>query len=318
MSFSTNKPSGNPSAKPVKKSNRGRKQKVIAVKARASAKRVSKSRSGRGVSTRVRAFRCKQVYHLFQRGNYKRKVFVSDEERAAYLNYFFSRARLYHVRVHHFCLMSNHVHFVLEQTRKKAISRLMRDLQGLHTRKQNSRLGEIGNLWNQHYGCRHVDSDRYYRALMWYVSNNPVQVGDCKDPSEYKWSGAMALANGGDWLLRVRTEKGSMQPVPIRLWMERFQHVCASFSWHQVQGSPLSVELEDQIKDIELILDGTARLHLANQIRVRRLNTLRMAERLGRGKAGRPGKRNDKKPVQVAQAASAMNNEPTKKNSSRE
>lgn len=247
-----------------------------AAKAQAKKKRTKpRGQTEYQTSARIRNFRCKQVYHVFHRSNFRRNVFLNDEERAAYLNYFFSRASKHHVRVHNFCLMETHVHFVLEQTRRHGISRLMRDLQGLHTRKQNSRVGCIGNLWNQHYGCKHVFSEKYYKALMWYVLQNPVKIGRVTDPAEYRWCGARALTFGGEHLLLIPTSRGEKQPVPIRLWTERFYSQCQPENWALIQKTPLAVDLADQIPVIELILDGAARQFFANQQRVQRLNQLR-------------------------------------------
>lgn len=258
---------------------KARMRKVVAAKVRSQKKRTAVGSRAGNCSTRQRHFRCRQTYHVFQRGNFQRSVFLNDRERAAYLNYFFSRAEVHHVRIHNFCLMKNHIHFVLEQTRRHGISRLMRDLQGLHTRKQNARSGSIGNLWNQHFGCKHVVSDQYYRALMWYVSNNPVQAGVVDAPTKYKWSAAVALTAGGANTLFVRDEKGNPLVVAIRLWMARFNEVCLPASWAQTQAEPLSSSLAEQLQQIELILDGTARVYFANQQRIRRLNEQREARK---------------------------------------
>lgn len=259
-----------------------------AAKRKSAAKRVmaKKSRPVEEISTRKRNFRCKQVYHVFQRGSFRKQVFVSDEERAVYLNYFFQLARRHHVRVHNFCLMNNHVHFVLEQTRKHGISRLMRDLQGGHTRKQNARLKTFGNLWNQHYGCKHVVSESYYQALMWYVSNNPVKAGFRKAIEEYRWCGAKALVEGGSYAMQVPGGDGKMHTVRIALWTERFFQNWTTKTWRRIQAEPLSPALQNQLVTIELILDGTARLFFANQVRVQRLNEERARMKEPRGKFG--------------------------------
>lgn len=261
--------------------NGQRDKRAVAAKEKAANKRLAAKRKAEmfDVSTRKRNFRCGQTYHIFQRGNFSRRVFHTDEERAAYLNYFFDRARHYKVRVHNFCLMPNHIHFLVEQTRRHAISRLMRDLQGVHTRKQNARRNTFGNLWNQHYGCKHVHSDAYFKAVMWYVSNNPVKGCLAKEPERYMWSGAQALVSGGHCRLVVRSQKGELQSVSITLWMERFTRLCMGKDWRRVQAEPLSNDLVPMLVDIELVLDGTARAHFANQERIRRLNKLREASK---------------------------------------
>lgn len=308
MPISTFQKNARPQAK---KSKVAKTRQAAVVKAKAAAKRLA-SRT-RLAATRVRKFRCRQIYHVFQRGNFQRAVFLSDEEKAVYLNYFFSRARKYHVRVHNFCLMKNHVHFVLEQTRKHGISRLMRDLQGLHTRKQNARVGAIGNLWNQHFGCKLVESTSYYQALMWYVSNNPVKVGNVSTPTGYRWSGAVALTQGGQHTLYIPTSKGITQPVPIRLWIAKFNRECYPTKWAVTQAQQLATELLPHIEKIELILDGTARLYFANQERIRQLNALREARKSASTKQGRRGTRSELSSAESVERKTSKHSPPPRK-----
>ena len=52
-------------------------------------------------------------HHVTQRGNGRQTVFFADRDREVYLEAFFDYAARYSLRVWGYCLMSNHVHFVV-------------------------------------------------------------------------------------------------------------------------------------------------------------------------------------------------------------
>ena len=52
-------------------------------------------------------------FHLTHRGNNKRQIFYSDEDRRKYLFWFEEARQKWNVQVLSFCLMNNHVHFIV-------------------------------------------------------------------------------------------------------------------------------------------------------------------------------------------------------------
>ena len=54
------------------------------------------------------------IYHVMLRGNYKKHVFFSDKNRYMFYELLESVVRQYHCKVHLFCLMTNHIHIVIE------------------------------------------------------------------------------------------------------------------------------------------------------------------------------------------------------------
>ena len=139
----------------------------------------------------LRAFKCRSVYHIYQRGNRRQRVFYSQAQLLSYLNRLDRLARRYKVRIHAFCLMSNHVHFILEPLRKRGISNLMRDLQSQHAREVLLQHQTDGHLWKHHFGALPL-SPSHYRAAMLYIEQNPVRAGLAKRAADYPYSSAAA------------------------------------------------------------------------------------------------------------------------------
>lgn len=165
-----------------------------------------------------RNFKCRQCYHVYQRGNRRQTVFHNQAQLLSYANRLNRLARRYKVRIHCFCLMSNHVHFILEPLRKRAISNLMRDLQSQHAREVLQSQRTDGHLWKHHFGAIAL-SPSHYRAALLYIEQNPVRAGMCRRAQDYPYSSAAAhLANSP--LTEISHRKGFAQ---VNLYLGRWQ-----------------------------------------------------------------------------------------------
>ena len=69
-------------------------------------------------------------HHVTQRGNARRLVFESDNDRMVYLALIQQHAKHRGVRVLGYCLMPNHVHLILWPTRARGMAQCLRDANG--------------------------------------------------------------------------------------------------------------------------------------------------------------------------------------------
>ncbi len=91
--------------------------------------------------------------------------------------------------VHAYCLMTNHVHLILEpRTDGGAISRLMRRVSARQGRRVNRLERRIGTLWSGRFKSSVIDTDRYLMACLRYVELNPVRNQLVDKPQDYRWS----------------------------------------------------------------------------------------------------------------------------------
>ena len=142
---------------------------------------------------RLRNWKCRQVYHVYQRGSQRHKTFLRPADSVLYLDKLDLLARRYKVRIHAFCLMSNHVHFLLEPLRKGAISRLMQCLQSQHARYMNSlNQNTQGHLWHHHFHAKLIKSQAQYCETLLYIERNPVAAQLEKQAHLYDFSSAKA------------------------------------------------------------------------------------------------------------------------------
>ncbi len=113
------------------------------------------------------------VYHVTARGNEQRAIFRDDADREHFLRRLRESLEQYEVRLYLFCLMSNHLHLVVETPRAN-LGRFMHRLQTAYTVYFNWRHSRHGHLLQGRYGATLVEKDAYLLRLSRYVHLNPV------------------------------------------------------------------------------------------------------------------------------------------------
>ncbi len=73
------------------------------------------------------------IYHVMLRGNGGQEIFFDDEDRLHFYLLLQQGVERYKYRVHGFCLMSNHVHLVLE-VGAQPLAKIMQNLSFRYTR----------------------------------------------------------------------------------------------------------------------------------------------------------------------------------------
>jgi len=115
------------------------------------------------------------VYHVAVRGNERQAIFRDDADREYFVRVLAESVGSFEVRLYLYCLMSNHVHLVLETPRAN-LGRFMHRLQTAYTVHFNRRHRRVGHLVQGRYGAWLVERDAYLLRLSRYVHLNPVFV----------------------------------------------------------------------------------------------------------------------------------------------
>lgn len=140
-------------------------------------------------------------YHVVQRGNNRETCFIEPENYRHYLELWCSLSRRYGCAVHAYCLMTNHIHFLVTPIRKTGISDTMKEVGSRYAFYINKRYARTGTLWEGRHRASLVQTERYLLTCMRYIELNPVRAGMVSRPEEYRWSsyGANGWGDPG-WL----------------------------------------------------------------------------------------------------------------------
>jgi len=136
-------------------------------------------------------------HHVTQRGNRRGQVFFEDSDYALYLDMLAESAARARCEIRAYCLMPNHVHFILVPSEEDGLRRTFADLHRRYTGYINARARTTGHLWQGRYGSVVMDETHLFHAIR-YVTLNPVRAGLVKRAEEWPWSSARAHLAGHD------------------------------------------------------------------------------------------------------------------------
>ncbi len=128
-------------------------------------------------------------HHILQRGHNRGVVFIEREDYLRYLDHLEECKKRLQVKVYAYCLMTNHVHLILDPgERIDSIGLLMKHVAGRTTRYVNKLEHRSGTLWEGRFKSSPIQSEAYFLACCRYVELNPVRAGIVDSPEEYRWS----------------------------------------------------------------------------------------------------------------------------------
>ena len=130
-------------------------------------------------------------HHVTQRGVRRQQTFFGDRDYSAYLDIARNQLDDSQLAVLAYCLMPNHVHFVVIPQDRRAFSRFFCEVHKRYARRTNARNDWKGHLWQQRFFSVVMD-ERHCAAAMRYVELNPVRAALVERVPDWPWSSARA------------------------------------------------------------------------------------------------------------------------------
>jgi putative transposase len=128
-------------------------------------------------------------HHVTQRGNLNAPIFARDGDRGVYLAMFQKSALRRGLAIWAYCLMTNHVHFVVVPRFEDSLSLALRDAHSAYANWFNKQARRPGNLWRNRFHSCVMDEPHLWAAVR-YVERNPVSAHMIGRAEEYPWSSA--------------------------------------------------------------------------------------------------------------------------------
>jgi putative transposase len=126
-------------------------------------------------------------YHVTQRGNYRQDVFDDDEDREIYMRFFMEYKKKFKVKLFAYCLMDNHVHFIVEPSTEDGLAKLFSVVHMRYSKHYNKKKGSRGLLWQGRFFSCPLDVEHLYEAIR-YVELNPIRAHLVNRLDSYDWS----------------------------------------------------------------------------------------------------------------------------------
>jgi REP element-mobilizing transposase RayT len=131
------------------------------------------------------------LYHVITRGVNRRQMFDAPADCEKFLSLLEVQKTRLPFFLYAYCLMTNHVHLLIER-QADTIGRIMHRVLTGYTQYYNRRYRRVGHLLQGRHKSILCQSDRYLSELVRYVHLNPVRAGMVATPEQYKYSGHRA------------------------------------------------------------------------------------------------------------------------------
>jgi REP element-mobilizing transposase RayT len=127
------------------------------------------------------------LYHLITRGVDRRDIFHSPEDHQKFLTLLAVQKAKLPFFLYAYCLMTNHVHLLIER-RADDIGRIMHRVLTGYTQYYNRRYRRSGHVLQGRHKAILCQSDPYLGELVRYIHLNPVRAKMVRKPENYPYS----------------------------------------------------------------------------------------------------------------------------------
>jgi len=174
-------------------------------------------RRGKGMSRPLRLEFPGALYHVTSRGDRREPIYDDNEDRLLFYEVLKEVYKRYRWRIHAYCLMDNHYHLLIE-TPDSNLSMGMRHLNGVYTKRFNSKQRRVGHVFQGRYKAVIVQKEDYLLELSRYIVLNPVRAKMVRSAKDWPWSSYQATVGQVDipewlyvdWLLSIYSEQRSV------------------------------------------------------------------------------------------------------------
>ena len=137
-----------------------------------------------------------RYYHVLTRGNDRKRIFRCRQDFLLFFELVRESLVKHPVGISHYCLMNNHVHFLVRAIKPADFSKFFQILLQRYAHNFRKRYQHTGFLYQNRYKSYPIEKDGYLLDCARYIERNPIRAGVVKDPEEYQWSSYKRYALG--------------------------------------------------------------------------------------------------------------------------
>lgn len=125
-------------------------------------------------------------YHVIAKGSGGQNLFEGAYDYRAFLELLAKACEKGGVHVIAYCLMSNHVHLLLEDAEGR-LGEVMKSVLTGYAQRFNKLGDRVGHVFQQRFKSQPIEDEGYLLRAIRYIHNNPAKAGICA-ARDYPWS----------------------------------------------------------------------------------------------------------------------------------
>jgi putative transposase len=135
-------------------------------------------------------------YHITAKINRGEFIFKQDEIKLMFLDIIKEAKKKYKFLVKNFCIMDNHVHFIIEPLDNFSLSKIMQWILSVFAIRYNKIHKISGHIWYDRFKSKIIKNFKQFQDTFDYINENPVKANIVKNSFDYKFCGFYFILNG--------------------------------------------------------------------------------------------------------------------------
>ncbi len=135
-------------------------------------------------------------YHILSRGNDRKNIFRYEEDYLKFLVITIKYLAKYDVCVFHYCLMPNHLHFLVQVSTALHLPKFMQGILQSYAWYFRKKYDAVGFVFQNRYKSLFIERESYLMECGRYIERNPLRAKIIDDLHRYPWSSFSFYADG--------------------------------------------------------------------------------------------------------------------------
>lgn len=147
------------------------------------------------MARRPRQISASGVYHFINRGINKKHLFHHANDYIFWLKLVEEYKERFQIKIYHYCLMTNHTHFLVHSNESQSLSKFAYFIQRRYAYYYCKTYHWAGQVFQNRFKSIAVEDDAYLLECGRYIERNPLGAGLAVDPKDYLHSSYNFYAN---------------------------------------------------------------------------------------------------------------------------
>ena len=137
-----------------------------------------------------------QYFHIMSQGINREYILQNDKDKGIYLKLMKKYSQEFYINTVAYCIMSNHVHMLIQAKQVGEISNFMRKLNGDYAIYYNKKQDRVGFVFRSRFKSKVIMSEKSLYQCIKYIHMNPVKANIVQNEGDYAFSSYRNFQNG--------------------------------------------------------------------------------------------------------------------------